>query len=317
MRIGTRGSQLGRWRANHVAARLRAAGHEVTIVAIESAGDQPDAALRLADSSVPSTHALDEAVLDGRIDLAVHALEEIPPVLDDGVVLAAVSARADPRDAFVAHDDFAGGFADLPAGATVAVSSLRQQAQLRAWRPDLQIVWGHGPVPERMQQLSDSGALANGGWHGIVLPEAMLRRLGLEESIRAVVAPSILLPAAGQGALGVICAAANTTVRSLLVRLLEDDATRTTTQAERAFRRQLGASRPAAIGAYARLETGSVFVIEGVVASGDGTQVFRGGQKGTPSEAEDLARALAHELRARGAGRLLSPTAAETAADVD
>ncbi|MEM8560014.1 MAG: hydroxymethylbilane synthase [Bacteroidota bacterium] len=307
MRIGTRGSKLARWQANHVAARLVAAGHEVTIDVIETEGDAPsDGPLRLTGDDGQFTRALDAAVLDGRVDLAVHALEDLPATLSEGLTLAAVSARATPWDAFVAHPDFEGRLTDLPTKATLAVSSLRQQAQLRAWRSDLQVVPVRGPVAARLQRLRESGTLGDGGWHGIVLAEAALRQLALDSTIRDVFAPSIVLPGAGQGALGVVCLASNPKARTLLVRLLDDDATRITTGAERAFRQHVSDGGKAAVGAYARLETGSVFVIDGVVADADGTRVFRGGQKGTPSQAQDLARALAGELLARGGREVLS-----------
>ncbi|MEM8559525.1 MAG: hydroxymethylbilane synthase, partial [Bacteroidota bacterium] len=199
-----------------------------------------------------------------------------------------------------------GRLTDLPTKATLAVSSLRQQAQLRAWRSDLQVVPVRGPVAARLQRLRESGTLGDGGWHGIVLAEAALRQLALDSAIRDVFAPSIVLPGAGQGALGVVCLASNTKARTLLVRLLDDDATQITTGAERAFRQHVSDGGKAAVGAYARLETGSVFVIDGVVADDDGTRVFRGGQKGTPSQAQDLARALAGELLARGGREVLS-----------
>ncbi|MEL6446090.1 MAG: hydroxymethylbilane synthase [Bacteroidota bacterium] len=314
MRIGTRGSKLARWQADHVAARLRAAGREVEIVVIRTQGDRVlDVPLSAIGDPGLFTKELDEALLDGRIDVAVHSLKDLPTVLPEGLRIAAVSARAEPWDAFVAHPAYDGTLADLPPGAVIATSSLRRQAQLRAWRPDLRTVSVRGNVPTRLAALADSGVPGDGGWHGVILAAAGLQRLGFDDQIRERIAPQIMVPAVGQGALGVVCTEENASASALLSRLLDDDATRTVALAERAFMRRLDGGCQVPIGGYARLETGSTFTIEGVVASIDGRQVFRGEQTGTPSQAVTLAQALADELLARGAREVLNAIRADVA----
>lgn len=306
MRIGTRGSKLARWQADHVAARLRAAGRAVEIVVIRTQGDRVlDVPLSAIGNPGLFTKELDEALLDHRIDVAVHSLKDLPTTLPAGLRLVAISARAEPWDAFVAHPAFAGALTDLPEGATLGTSSLRREAQIRAWRPDLNVVSVRGNVPTRLATLDSSGPLGEGGWHGLLLAAAGLQRLGFEHRIRDRIPPRLMLPAVGQGALGVVCREEDPTAASLMTRLLDHDATRTVTLAERAFLRTLQGGCQVPIGAWARLETGSSFTIEGMVGSVDGRRVFRGEQTGTPSQALALAESLARELLARGAQAVL------------
>ncbi|MEM6784235.1 MAG: hydroxymethylbilane synthase, partial [Bacteroidota bacterium] len=176
---------------------------------------------------------------------------------------------------------------------------------LLAWRSDLHVVPVRGNVPTRLAALADSGTPGEGGWHGVILAAAGLQRLGFDDQIRERIDPRRMLPAVGQGALGVVCTVEHHMAAALLSRLLDDDATRTAALSERAFLRRLQGGCQVPIGAYAHLETGSRFTIEGVVASLDGRRVFRGEQTGTPSQAEALAVALADELLARGGREVL------------
>ena len=157
MKLGTRASKLALWQAHHVADRLRHAGHEVEVVTFSTKGDRIlDTPLSEIGDKGLFTQELDRALLDGAISLAVHSLKDLPTTLPPGLALAAVPERAEPWDAFVAHPDFDGGLADLPEGAVLATSSLRRQAQLKAWRPDLQIVSVRGNVPTRIAKLDAS-----------------------------------------------------------------------------------------------------------------------------------------------------------------
>ncbi|RMH63746.1 MAG: hydroxymethylbilane synthase, partial [Bacteroidetes bacterium] len=197
--IGTRGSALALWQAHHVRDLLTAAGYPVEIRTITTKGDRIlDVPLAEIGSKALFTKELDEALLRGEIHLAVHSLKDLPTALPEGLCLAAITERADPRDAFIAHPSVAGGLADLPEGATLATSSLRRRSQLKAWRPDLTIVPVRGNVDTRLARL-DAGT-----WHGMILATAGVVRLERTDRIRERIDPALMLPAVGQGALGVV-----------------------------------------------------------------------------------------------------------------
>lgn len=305
--LGTRGSDLALWQARHVQQRLEAAGHVVRLEIVTTTGDRIlDTPLSRIGEKALFTKELDVALLEGRIDLAVHSLKDLPTRLPEGIVLAAVSAREAPWDAFVAHPSFVGGLGDLPEGATVATSSLRREAQLRAWRPDLRVVSVRGNVDTRLRKLEEST------WHGMVLAVAGLVRLGLAGRIREVFAPARMLPAVGQGALGIVCAAARPDVAAALGAALHDAATAAATTAERAFLRRLEGGCQVPIGAHACLEEGHL-ALDGLVAALDGHAVVRGQERGAPGEAEALGTALAERLLAEGAQPLLDAARARGA----
>lgn len=196
LRIGSRGSQLALWQANHIATKLRARGHEVSIEIIRTTGD---AMQNLAFAQVGAkgmfTKEIEDALADGRIDLAVHSLKDLPTVLAEPFTLAAIPERADPRDVFVSMQYES--FAALPAGSQIGTSSLRRRAQLRAQRQDLEYVEFRGNVDTRLRKLAD------GQVEAIILAAAGLERLGFTEHVRERFASLVLCPAAGQGALAV------------------------------------------------------------------------------------------------------------------
>ncbi len=298
--LGTRGSALALWQARHVQAALHAVGHRVTLREIRTQGDRiVDTPLAEIGAKGLFTQELDEALLDGRIHLAVHSLKDLQTRLPAGVVLAAVGERAEPWDAFVAHPSFDGQMEELPKAAVLATSSLRRQAQLKAWRPDLRVVPVRGNVDTRLRKL-DADA-----WHGIILATAGLTRLGLDDRIRARISPEIMLPAVGQGALGIVCAEADEATRGVLRATLHHTPTSAAVTAERAFLRRLEGGCQAPIGAYAHFDDDGRLVLEGFVASLDGSALLRDRHTGDPSAAERLGLGLAETLLARGAQDLL------------
>ena len=309
--IGTRGSQLALWQANHVADRLRSAGLDgVEIEVLSTKGDRVlDVPLAEIGDKGLFTAELDAALLDGRLDLAVHSLKDLPTTLPDGLALAAVTAREDPSDAFVAHPDYAGRLGQLPHGATLATSSLRRRAQLLAWRPDLRIVSVRGNVPTRVGKLDASGALASSsapatGWHGAILASAGLVRLGLADRIRDRIPPSVMIPAVGQGALGIVCRADAHDTQRQLADVLQDASARAACDAERALLRQLEGGCQVPVAANARV-AGDDLVLDASVVSLDGTTAVRDRIEGRAADAVALGERLAARLAEAGASAIL------------
>jgi hydroxymethylbilane synthase len=299
LRLGTRGSALALWQARHVRDRLEAAGHPVEIVEITTTGDRIlDVPLAEIGDKALFTRELDDAMLAGHIDLAVHSLKDLPTRLPEGITIAAVSEREEPWDAFVAHPRFVGALENLPRGATLATSSLRRAAQLRAWRSDLNIVPVRGNVDTRLRKLDESD------WHGMILAAAGLVRLGLRARIRERLPLTIMVPAISQGALGITAAASAVDTCRLLAEVMGDAETHAATSAERAFLRRLEGGCQAPIGAYASI-TGGRIRLEGIVSDLKGERTFRGDSEGVPDESEALGTALAERLLEAGAGDVL------------
>ena len=195
LRIGSRGSQLALWQANHISALLRARGHEVEIEIIHTTGDKiTDVALAKVGTKGMFTKEIEEALAAGRVDLAVHSLKDLPTELPAGFEIAAITKREDARDAFCSRQY--ASFQELPQGARVGTSSLRRQAQLKAVRPDLDIHPLRGNVDTRLRKLEQ------GEYDAIILASAGLNRLGKTEVVRQIIPVEIMCPAAGQGALG-------------------------------------------------------------------------------------------------------------------
>ena len=300
MKIGTRGSALALWQANHVADRLQAAGHDAEIVTFTTKGDRIlDVPLAEIGDKGLFTQELDRALLDGDISLAVHSLKDLPTTLPTGLVLAAVTEREEPWDAFVAHPDFDGALADLPDGATLATSSLRRQAQLKAWRPDLHVVPVRGNVPTRIAKLDASD------WHGAILAAAGLVRLGLGDRIRERIDPAVMLPAVGQGALGIVCAEGDAATRAAVRATLADAETTAATTAERALLRTLEGGCQVPVAAWGRTE-GDAVRLDASVAALDGSKLVRDTAFGSADHAEALGIELAEQLRAQGASDILA-----------
>lgn len=297
IRIGSRGSQLALWQSNHIADALRAAGHEVSIEIIRTTGDRlQDVAFGQVGTKGMFTKEIEEALAEGRVDLAVHSLKDLPTELPNGFAIAAIPQRVDPRDALVSVEFV--HFADLPAGSLVGTSSLRRQAQLRAERGDLQFVEFRGNVDTRLRKLSEGQVQA------IVLAAAGLERLGKTEWIRERFSPAIVCPAAGQGALAIECRADDAATHAA-VGFLDDADTRFAVTAERAALNALGGGCQVPIGAYC-FKDADGFILYGAVAQPDGALVLRSERRG------DDAIAMGYELSAS----LVRKGAAEILADV-
>ena len=299
--LGTRRSALALWQANHVRGLLEAAGRDVRLEEIVTTGDRvQDVPLAKIGDKALFTKELDVALLDGRIHAAVHSLKDLPTTLPEGIALAAVGEREEPWDAFVAHPSFGGRLADVPEGATLATSSLRRGAQLKGWRPDLQVVSVRGNVDTRLAKLDASG------WHGLILAAAGLLRLGQEARIRERIAPEIMLPAISQGALGIACAERDGATRAILHETLHHAPTSAAVRAERAFLRRLEGGCQVPIGAWGRLIGDDRLRLDGCVASLDGTLLVRESRTGSVADPEGLGTALAEVLLEGGAAEILA-----------
>ena len=303
--IGSRGSKLALWQAEFVRSRLAASspGLGVRVEVVKTSGDVlHDAPLSVIGGQGAFTKELEHALLDGRIDLAVHSLKDLPTVIPDGLTLAAVAAREDPRDALVLPARVPRGdvisVRGLPPGAVVGTSSPRRRAQLKHLRPDLVLKDLRGNIDTRLRKL-DSGE-----FDALVLAAAGLRRLGLSERIDASIATDELLPAVGQGALGLEARADDErTIR--LAAQLDHPPTRAACAAERALLRQFGAGCQVPIAAHATV-LGHGLWLEGLVADASGGVVLKESVEGNAGEAEVLGERLGLKLQARGASLLLS-----------
>ncbi len=302
LKLGSRGSQLAHWQADHVVSLLAAARPDAftELVVITTTGDRVlDAPLAKIGGKGLFTKEIEEALLDGRIDLAVHSLKDLPTTLPAGLELGAVLSRHDPSDVLIAG----GGMrlADLPPGARIGTSSLRRKAQLLHHRPDLNVESIRGNVPTRLDKAL-SGAL-----EAVVLARAGVERLGLTDRITEILPVDLLLPAPGQGAIGIEIRAADAATRSLLLSL-QDPATRAATDAERSFLRALGGGCQVPIGAFARPADGEPGILEmsGMVAEPDGSVLLKATGRGPADDAILLGTRLAQDLIARGAGEILA-----------
>lgn len=295
--IATRESQLALWQAEHVQALLTARGHSVSLLGMTTRGDQIlDRPLSQIGGKGLFIKELEVAMQEGRADLAVHSLKDVPMEMPEGFSLTAITARENPRDAFVSNKY--AGLDELPAGAVVGTSSLRREAILRARYPQLKIEPLRGNLDTRLRKLDD------GQYDAIILAAAGLTRLGLGERIRSVMPAEVSLPAAGQGALGIECLSARADVIGWLQPLVDADTT-ACVLAERAVARALAGSCEVPLGAYAVMREGRLW-LRGFVARPDGSTIVRAEREGAPAEAEALGRALADDLRAQGAEAILA-----------
>jgi len=296
--IGTRGSRLALWQANHIATLLGHHGVVTRLEIISTKGDQDQSTPlpEIGDKGL-FTAELDTALIEGRIDLAVHSLKDLPTVLPEELVLAAIPPRGTPWDVLLAHTNDIHDLAALAAGARIGSSSLRRGAQLLAARPDTTIEPLRGNVETRLRKLEA------GEYDAIILAEAGLERLGLREHISFRFSLEEMTPAVGQGALGIVCSATSK-VRELLRSQLNDAATESTVKAERAFLRRLEGGCQVPVGGYARLE-GEILHLTGCVASVDGTVIYRDSRSGRAEDGERMGILLAEILIEQGAGRIL------------
>jgi hydroxymethylbilane synthase len=314
LRVGTRGSALALWQTERVRTALRESGRETERVEIRTTGDMvQDVPLSRIGSRALFTRQIDEAMLDERIDLAVHSLKDLPTVLPKGLTLAAVSTREDPRDALVGRD--AVRWADLPTGATVATSSLRRRAQLLRVRPDLRVAEIRGNVDTRLAKLE-----ANAEWSAILLAAAGLVRLGLGHRIGERLPPDVMLPAPGQGALAVTGRDGDAEAIAAARSAFHDAATALAVAAERAFLRQLEGGCQVPVAAYAEFTGHGVaveLVLRGRVVALQGERAAEGASRGRVADeaaADAMGVALADRLLGEGAGEIL--TAARAVADL-
>jgi hydroxymethylbilane synthase len=266
LRIGSRGSQLALWQANHISALLRERGHEVEIDIIHTTGDKIlDVALAKVGTKGMFTKEIEEALADGRIDLAVHSLKDLPTELSAGFEIAAIPPRENPRDVFCSVKY--ASIEQLPDHARVGTSSLRREAQLRALRPDLNVLSLRGNVDTRLRKLEA------GEYDAIILAAAGLNRLGKTESIKQIISEDVMCPAAGQGALAIEIRSSDSETRQHLA-FLDDPAARATTICERALLNKMGGGCQVPIGALAEIREGRLHV-QAVVARPDGKKALR------------------------------------------
>jgi len=305
--IGTRGSALALWQANHVRDALLARwdGLEVTLEIIRTAGDRPgDAPPHQPRATGLFTRRIEQALLDGRVDLAVHSLKDLPTQMPAGLEIAAVSAREDPADALVAKDGLT--LDRLPEEATVLTGALRRRAQLLHRRPDLKVAPIRGNVPTRLRKLAESDAAAT------VMARAGLVRLGLDGEITERLDPAEFLPACGQGALAIQVRRDDGDARER-VGPLDDPHARQAVSAERAFLADLQGGCQVPVGAYAEAaDGGGSLRMTAMIASPDGTRLLR--SSGTvaldePDAPGRLGRRLADDLRSAGGQEILDEIA--------
>ncbi|MCJ9709651.1 hydroxymethylbilane synthase [Bordetella hinzii] len=297
--IATRASRLAVWQAEHVRDRLRALypACAVELLTLTTRGDQIlDRTLSKVGGKGLFVKELETALLDGRADLAVHSLKDVPVDMRPPFELCTVLERADPRDAFVSnhHESLEA----LPAGAVVGTSSLRREAQIRAARPDLVVKPLRGNLDTRLDKLD------RGEYDAIVLAAAGLERIGYGDRIRNRLPPAQSLPAAGQGALGIEIRDDRDDMRAWLAPL-SSPATTACVSAERAVSRKLGGSCQVPLAAYAELH-GDELRIEALVSSVDGNRILRATRAGAAAEAERLGLAVAQDLLDKGAGAILA-----------
>jgi hydroxymethylbilane synthase len=299
--IGSRGSELALWQANWVKSQLEHVlpKPNVEVLVIATKGDKIlDSSLSRIGGKGVFTREIDEALLDERIDISVHSLKDLPTEIPHGVEVGAVTEREDIHDVFISHPHKGyKSLEELPRGARIATGSLRRKCQLLHHRPDLEIVEIRGNVPTRLQKLDASN------WDGMILAKAGLVRLNLTERITEIIPTEVILPAVGQGALGIEIRSEDQETKEI-VSAINHEPTAESTQAERTLLRYVEGGCQVPLGAYARIENG-VFMMEALIGSLDGKKVVRSTIHGDPSEADRLATALAKTLLRGGGDKIL------------
>ena len=312
LRVGTRGSALARWQTDRVRERLERAGYVTERIEIRTTGDEVQhVPLSRIGSRALFTRQIDDAMLEGRIDLAVHSLKDLPTTLPAGIALVAVAEREDPRDALVGRGPLR--WVEVPQGAVLATSSLRRRAQLLHLRPDLIVRDVRGNVDTRLAKLQ-----ANAEWTGILLAVAGLVRLGLGDRIGERLPPELMLPAPGQGALAVT-ARAGDAASAAAAASVDHPATAVAVAAERAFLRTLEGGCQVPVAALAERSTGGQLRLQGRVISLGGERAVEGSEVrtcATVAEADTLGVALGERLLGQGAAGILAVVRAETAPTV-
>ena len=299
VRIATRKSALALWQAEYVKAQLEHFHNniQVELVPMTTKGDVIlDTPLAKVGGKGLFVKELEVAILENRADIAVHSMKDVPVEFPQGLGLEVICPREDPRDAFVSNT--IASFAELPQGAVVGTSSLRRQCQIKALRPDLIIKDLRGNVNTRLKKLD------NGDYDAIILASAGLLRLEMPERIKEYIAPEVMLPANGQGAVGIECRSDDETIKALLAPL-EDKTTRYRVLAERAMNRALEGGCQVPIGSYAVID-GDNLHLRGLVGAVDGSQIIQAELNGTVEQGEQLGEQLAQTLLAQGADKILA-----------
>ena len=302
--IASRESMLAMWQAEHIKGRLKALypDCEVEILGMTTRGDQIlDRTLSKIGGKGLFIKELEQALQDGRADLAVHSIKDVPMELPEGFALAAIGERASPFDAFVSNQY--ARLEEMPAGSIVGTSSLRREAQLRAKFPHLTLKPLRGNVQTRLSKLD------NGDYDAVILAAAGLQRLGLDGRIREILSPADSLPAAGQGALGIEIAARRTDLADIL-RPLNHEETAACVTAERALARALGGSCQVPLAAYCVMEDG-LLTLNGLVGHPDGSVIIEASAQAPAAYADALGRAVAKRLADDGAEELIAAVLAE------
>lgn len=299
IRIGTRGSQLALWQANWVKEGLFQAypGLRLSLVRIRTEGDKlVDVSLAKIGGKGLFVKEIEEALLEGRIDVAVHSMKDIPVQLPEGLHIRSVSRREDPGDVLISRDDLT--LEGLPAGAKIGTSSLRRRAQLLSYRRDFHVIPLRGNVDTRLRKLETTDLDA------IILAAAGVKRMKLEGRISQYIPPEVCLPAIGQGALGIETRIADDEVNRY-VGLLDDEATHMSIMAERAFLRRLEGGCQVPIAAWGSVSDGGMLKLRGLVGTLDGRKLIKGEVEGEVGKAEELGMTLAENLLSRGADEIL------------
>lgn len=302
VRIGSRGSDLALWQARWVEQELRKCNDriEVSIHIIKTKGDKVlDSPLSKIGDKGLFTREIELALTANEIDLAVHSLKDLPTQLPEGLTIGAICEREDVRDVFIPHpSNPRKKLLDQPQAAKIATGSLRRKCQLLSIRPDIDIIDIRGNLNTRLKKLEESD------WAGMILARAGVMRLGWNERVGEVIDTDVMLPAVGQGALGVETRANDERIQSLVAQL-NHGPTAQATSAERALLRRLEGGCQVPIGTFARIETGGTLTLDAIVGSLDGARIVRGTMDGRPENAETIGGELAEELLARGAADIL------------
>ncbi|HDH52993.1 MAG TPA: hydroxymethylbilane synthase [Nitrospirae bacterium] len=300
--IATRGSKLALWQAEWVKSGLLKINPDLNIELnkIKTTGDKIlDVPLALVGGKGLFVKEIEEAMLRGEADLAVHSMKDVPTDLPEGLHLSAICKREDPRDAFIAGaQTIKKSFDDLPQGARIGTSSLRRICQILNRRPDLKITQLRGNVDTRIRKLDE------GEFEAIILAVAGVKRLDRADRITEILSPEISLPAIGQGAVGIECRVDDEFINNIL-RNLNHEETSICVSAERAFLKKLEGGCQVPIAAYAELKDGDI-VIKGLVGSLKGETLIKDVIQGKPEDAESLGKSLAEKLLSRGAGKILA-----------
>ena len=299
LRIATRKSPLALWQANYVSDLLKKHHPELKIelVTMVTQGDKIlDTPLAKVGGKGLFVKELETGMLEGRADIAVHSMKDVPVEFPDGLHLAVICEREDPRDAFVSNNFKT--LEELPQGARLGTSSLRRQSQIAALRPDLNIIDLRGNVNTRLKKLDD------GKYDAIILAAAGLKRLKFDDRITQFIGTDVCLPAIGQGAVGIECRTDDARVHNLIAPL-NDNKTQIRVLAERAMNERLQGGCQVPIAGYAEYDRGIV-LLRGLVGQVDGKHIIRGEIAGPPENAEELGTVLAEDLLSRGADKILN-----------